>query len=334
MHLILKNEQIPSQGKAYPPGTELKVRSLLWEECVDFSQYKDSGKTLELLEMLDGNQVITGIDFWDITSGDWTYIELLIMSMSFTSLTYKFKTSECPDCKKDYKESTDSGVDRSLLVKELTGKSMEEVLQIPGMKEQVEKIIPDAFLNLPGSDKKNLPPVLQATLSPADFVFETSDEDNHGTPIVTLDNGKEVAVDYYRLKHFKTLMSQGREENDMNQVCVASGVDRKSLTYLDGQVLLEAKEILDHGLDYTIKVTCPNCNQVKEESLAWGALDFVPFRRDRGALRNRISFRNSSKPADTTPPENAVPQSNSPVRETGGHEKKEVSPNSKMTPLS
>ena len=332
MHLILKNEQIPSQGKAYPPGTELRVRSLLWEECVNFAQFRDEGKTLELLDMLAKNQVITGLDFWELTSGDWTYIELLIMSMSYTAPVYKFKSNNCEKCEVPLAENTENGIDRALLVKEITGKTMQEVLNIPGMKERVEEIIPDAFVNVPGSSKDNIAPVYQASLVPADFQFETSDDDNNGTPIVTLESGKEVTVDYYRLKHFKGLMKSGLAENDMNQVCASTGVASKNLTYFDGEVLLEAKKILEHGLVYTIQVTCPKCSHRKEENLVWGALDFVPFRRDRKSLRNRISFRQTSKPVDTTPSADAVQSGDSPTRQASGHAQ-EISSGSKMTPL-
>lgn len=99
MYQVISVERIPSKGFYYPEGTEIKVRALTWEERMMFAKYKKQQYQVDLLEMLAENEVVKGIDLWEITMGDWSFLELLMVTLTFRPISYTFslKCSECSD---------------------------------------------------------------------------------------------------------------------------------------------------------------------------------------------------------------------------------------------
>jgi len=255
--MFIKIQKVPSRFKPYPENTEISLRELTQGEVLNFSEYAD--RTLDCVSYVGEREILKGIDIWDLTVGDWQFLQLQLVSMSYASPSYSLKGPVCDKCKK-----------------------------------KNDFITP---LKIEGYKPENFPPGLRAKLVPSDIRFEEVDEKAQFPVEVTLDSGKKVSYDFYRLKHYKELAEQGLKNTRASEIQVITGLNfEEEVSSFDYDVLKKVYEMLDHGIGKKITLKCPDCEGTKEVEVNWDIMSLFPHFRDEKSLNDRITLGRIHKP--------------------------------------
>jgi len=278
-------KDIPSRYLAYPEGTQISIRPLMFGEVIEFTERYD--EPLDYYKYLASIDVVEGIDFWEITTGDWQYIELSIISISYATPSFTIPGPPCDKCSKSEEKVEEESEPQTIVA------------------------------SLPMNRKKQLPKEYTAKLIPTDLIFNTVDDDVNDVVSVELESGKSVTLDFFRLKHYLKML-----ENNLNgkaqEIVQVTGLDlNKDITYDDYPYLEKAYNMLSHGLDDKVSLRCPNCSDVKEMEVDWRASTLIPFRPDADTLRDRISIGKISKPTDSSNEKTPVPGNQSTLQHVG-----------------
>ena len=282
MRQVLKD--IPSRYLAYPEGTQISIRPLMFGEVLEFTErYNDP---INYYNFLAETGVVEGIDFWEITTGDWQYIELSIISISYATPSFTIPGPPCDKCSK-----ADDKKDQTIVAA------------------------------LPFNKKPQLPKEYTAKLIPTDLVFNTVDDGVNDAISVDLESGNSVTLDFFRLKHYLSML-----ENDLTgmteEIVQITKLDlKKDVTYIDYTCLEEAYRMLNHGLDDKVMLKCPACGDTKEEEVDWGSSSLIPFRPPSNIIRDRIHVGKVSSSTNSGNEKTPVPPSSSTLRPASrGHE--------------
>ncbi len=265
MHVSLNI--IPSGYIPYPNlnGEKIKLRRLTYEEVIEFSENRD--RSSDLIDYIKKRDIVTGVDIDEITMGDWSFIELSMVILSYSNPSYTFSLGECPKCKVKYSELEED----------------------------------ELFLNI-GDIKVSKIPKLWKKVTHGQISFEELPPEVQSTAIVDLD-GTKVEVDFFRIKHHLQLLKEKKEDNIVDQIKSVSKVDFKTIDNVGFALLKAAFDKMKHGLDSSFTVTCPDCKYSKSFRMDWGLLQFTPHYIDAGFIEERISFDKVGKPAEHTPDE-------------------------------
>lgn len=96
-------KELPSQGKYYPKGTNIKIRLLNVQEIKYLATINADNATFILNEILEKCLDLTGVKFNDILVGDRTYLVFWLRINSFTRNSgYDINIKECSKCKKPF----------------------------------------------------------------------------------------------------------------------------------------------------------------------------------------------------------------------------------------
>ena len=287
-----KIKELPSSYKAYPEGTEISVRPLKHGEVVNYSERRD--KIIDILEYFDKRKVIKGIDIWDITVGDWQFLELTIVAASYIAPTFSFTGPECEDCKKKMEASE---------------KEEKEVISVPGF---------------PTIDRKKLPERFKVNFLPSELVFNSVDDKVKIPVSIDLDNENTVDLDFFRLRHYKEMLEKklkGRDE----EIAIAAGVNLEDdVTTQDAWVMEEAYKLMDHGLANKITLKCPSCNKEIEKEVDWEILSLIPFHGDEKSVGKRIHFGGALKSTNNDVTGDGLQTSSGTLRHTNSQKNEEV----------
>jgi hypothetical protein len=261
-------KDLPSRYLPYPEGTTISIRPLMFGEVIEFTERYD--EPIDYYKYLSSIGVVDGIDFWEITTGDWQYIELSIISISYATPSFTIPGPPCDKCSKS-----------------------------EPVKDGEEPESQTFVASLPMNRKKQLPKEYTAKLIPTDLIFNTIEDEITDSVSVDLESGKSVTLDFFRLKHYLNML-----ENSLNgkaqEICQITGLDlNKDVTYDDFPYLEKAYDMLLHGLDDKVSLSCPSCGDAKEMEVNWSASTLIPFRPDASSLRNRISIGTASKPVNS-----------------------------------
>jgi len=278
MHITL--EQVPSKYIPYSDEVrqnKIKIRPLTYGEVLAFSQHKD--KFIDLLDYMKTKDIVTGVPFEEITIGDWEFIELSLVAISYADPTYTIDLGQCEVCKQKFSDLP------------------EEELYL--------KVGPHTISKIPALLKK---------VKFGEINFKELENEITSVGEVTLEDGTVATVDFYRLKHFKTLLQENKEESVARKVELVTNTSVDNITTTDFVVLNEAITLMEHGLDSTFVIKCPNgtCNNKKEVSFQWRLLQLRTFSVSDDVIRNRISFGKTSKPVPIARQE--LPRSQSTLR--------------------
>jgi len=288
--MYIKIKKLPSGYKPYPPGTEIGIRELTFGEIMAYSEFSD--RVVDILNYFEEREVITGIDFFDITAGDWHFLQLQLVSLSYATPSYTFRGPVCNRCSRERSKESES--------KKLKPSSPEDVT-VPIIME--------------GFNAENIPPEFRASLVPAEFIFSEVPEEVITPLSISLSKGRTVEMDFYRLRDFKKLLEQGLPNKRSSEISIMTGLSLEDdLSEMDFAVLNEAYEMLDHGLAKTVILTCPKCKRTREMEVDWDLVSLIPFYRDRQSLKDRISFGTVSKPADSPAKKTSVSSGSSTLR--------------------
>ncbi len=265
MHITL--DQLPSHYVPYSDEVrkeKIKIRPLTYGEVLTFSEYKDN--FIDLLSFMGESDIVRGIAFEDITIGDWEFIELSLVAMSYADPIYTVSFGECEACKEKMSDLP------------------EEELYLKVGKQVISKI-----------------PMLAKKIKQGEINFKEIIEDVTSEGEVTLENGTNAIVDFYRLKHYKTLLQEKKEDSEERKIELLSNLIINDISLLDYTILTEVVNLMEHGLDSTFTIHCPNasCNVTKTFSFEWRLLQLRSFSFDNELIRRRISFGKTRK-LDTT----------------------------------
>jgi len=289
-----KIKELPSSYKAYPEGTEISVRPLKHGEVVNYSERRD--KIIDILEYFDKREVIKGINIWDISVGDWQFLELTIVAASYIAPTFSFTGPECKDCKKKMEEAKEKEKEK-------------EVISVPGF---------------PTIDRKKLPERFKVNFLPSELIFN-SVEDKVKIPVtIDLDNGDTVELDFFRLRHYKEMLEKKLEGRD-EEIAIAAGVNLEDdVTTQDAWVMETAYKSMDHGLADKVTLKCPSCNKEIEREVDWEILSLIPFHGDEKSVGERIHFGGALKSTNNDVAGDGLQTPSGTLRHTGSQENEEV----------
>jgi len=281
MRQVLKD--IPSRYLAYPEGTQISIRPLKFGEVLEFTERY--GDPINYYNYLAGLDVVEGIDFWEITTGDWQYIELSIISISYATPSFTIPGPPCDKCSTSDKSKDDS-----------EDKSQTIVASLPMSKKKLQ-----------------LPKEYTAQLIPTDLIFNTVDDEVNAAVSVDLESGKSVTLDFFRLKHYIHMLKNNLTGN-AQEIVQITGLDLNEIEYEDFPYLETAYGMLSHGLDDKVNLKCPSCGDTKEMEVDWGASSLIPFRPSSDVIRNRIHVGQTSKSANSGDEKTSVSSSESSLR--------------------
>jgi len=284
-------KQLPSKGLAYPPGTKISVRPLKFGEVIEFTERH--GEPIDYYNYLAGRSIVDGIDFWEITTGDWQYIELSMITVSYATPSLTINGPPCDKCSKEP----------------------------PIPPDEKKKDVPQEVVALlPGMDRKKIPKEYTARLLPTDLIFNTVDDKLTGPVSVDLVNGKSASLDFFRIKHHMQMLQSEKSGVD-EEIALITGLDfSNDVEFEDYAALEEAYGLFSHGLDDAIELQCPNCGTKKVMEVDWRASQLIPFRADEKLIRSRIHIGEVSESADKGPSRPPVPPSESSLRPAGGRQ--------------
>jgi hypothetical protein len=285
--MYLKISKLPSGFTAYPEGTEIRIRELTFGEVLKHDEYSD--RPLDILEYFSKKELVTGIDFWEITAGDWEFLLLQIVAISYATPSYTFRDPLCPSCKEKQ----------------------------PKSKEEIIAAFP-VPIKFEGFKPENIPPDLEIKLEPATIIFVELDETVTGQATIELTK-KKVTLDFYRLKHYKQLLEADMRNIRANEIAILTGLDMEAdVSDLDYAILDAAYVAMDHGLARQIEITCPDCGEPVTKEVRWDISSLIPFYRDGAELKDRISFGVVSESADNPYKKTTVSPSRSSLRPADG----------------
>ena len=293
--MYIKVGRLPSNFKPYPEGTEIRVRELTFGEVMTYNEHRE--RPLDVINYFYERRVIDGIDMWEITAGDWQYLQIQITAISFASPSYSFLGPICDKCSKKTKEEKAN-------LSEFNTNKMEinSPFQMDAFKEE------------------NIPPDLRASLLPSELQFNEIDEEAIGPATVDLpDLGKKISLDFYRLKHYKQLIESGIRNNRANEIATLIGLDfEKEVSNNDYEVLDMAYSYMDHGLESKVIIKCPDCGVAIEKGVQWDMMSLIPFHRDERSIKDRIHFGGTPQSADNPYTRDAVSPGESTLRPLDG----------------
>jgi len=256
--MLIEVKDLPSGYKPYPENTVISIRPLKYGEVLEFNEYR--GHPLDILKYAEKREIISGIAIDELTVGDWQFLELTLVAASYATPTYTIKLGKCPECEKKY----------SKLPKE------------------------ELYFTIGGVEVSKIPDVGRK-LVPADISFIDIAEEVE-SPVMFESSIGEVSIDFYRIKHYKVLLEDGKQDSLPHQVAKVADCDLEDLELDDYNTLVAAFEMMSHGMDSNVAVTCHECEHQATVKLDWGLLQLIPFARDKESARNRIHFGKSGKP--------------------------------------
>jgi hypothetical protein len=293
--MYIKVGRLPSKFKPYPEGTEIRVRELTFGEVMNYNDHRD--RPLDVINYFFERGVIDGIDMWEITAGDWQYLQIQITAISFASPSYSFLGPICNNCSKK------------------TNEEKADLSKFNANKMEINSpFLMDAF------KEENIPPDLRASLLPSELQFNEINEEAIGPATVDLpDLRKKVSLDFYRLKHYKQLIESGIKNNRANEIATLTGLDlEKEISNNDFEVLDMAYSYMDHGLESKVLIKCPDCKVAIDKEVQWDLMSLIPFHRDVGSIKDRIHFGGGAQSADNPYSRTAVPSGESTLRPLDG----------------
>lgn len=259
MYFSIFCKDLPSRNLAYDNINCIKYREMTFKEVMNFSKFRK--RKLDLLEFIKEREIVKGIDIYEITVGDWQFIELSLVNTSFAGVSYPYDLGDCSNCEKELKEQ---------------------------YKEE------DLYISI-GNVKKSKIPKMIKILAATDILFNDIEDTEIQLPIsVTLDNGNEAPFDFYRLKHLIKMEEQD-DRTIQNRISIISGIDLYDMSMDDYHVFVELSNLLSHGLDNKIEISCPRCGKTINKKIDWRLLRFFPYVRDGSSFKERITFGKNRK---------------------------------------
>jgi len=256
----------------------IQIRGLTYGEVMTFSEHKD--KLQDIIPFIKERDIIKGIDFEEISVGDWEFIELTLAAISYADPTYTINLGECPKCKEKFSNLP------------------EDELYLKVGPERISKI-----------------PKLTRKVTHGEINFKELPKEITSEAEITLEDGKQITVDFFRLKHYKSLSKDQENFSIIKKVEALSGISINDITSMDYATLLEAIELMSHGLDSSFNVVCPSCAFTKIFTFQWRLLQLRSFSFDNQTIRDRILFGKVRKHEPAVEPE--LSRSKSSLRQSG-----------------
>lgn len=241
---------LPSRFVPYPKDAVISCRPLVYDEVVYISKHRQD--EIAIIEKFKETEIIKtiGLDFWDLTMGDWSFLLLSIVNSSYIKIQYNINR-ECSKCL--------------------------------GKIDKIE-------LTIPNSKTPHIIEVksgLNAVIIPAEIKFEELDEQVDDIAVLDLIEG-QAELDFIRMKHFKSVTNSSKDLNEIS--LILSGVNANKLALSDIQIATYARDIMNHGPSSKVLCKCPVCKLEEEVEIEWKALDFIPFRQDKRIIKTKVSF--------------------------------------------
>ena len=302
---------LPSHYKPYPENTRIQYRPLTEGEVLNYSE-TDPEKIIDILTYFQEREVIKGIDLWDITPGDWQFIEISLMAVSFMLPLFT--------------------VESHIICEECTAKKLAENKQIEADYEKRMKVgqevVPmtinretQTFQHIYPSSPHMIddtPIKLKAEITPGQMVWSEIADEVNGLPVIILYDNTKITMDYFRLKHLKE-MKEKELEGVNKEIELLSKIKCEDTNRDDWQILETAYDIMEHGLSNKVLVNCPDCRKGEKEVVVdWNKdLTLLPFRRPDSEIRTRISFSGDTPPRHNVHEDNGQPPLREALRANG-----------------